>query len=406
MLIPLLSLLAHYVRLLFFFTILIIFQARADNTLTGDSKCVSLMCISATVNQSTVEYALQSTGSSTLGWMAMGFGDIMANSPMVIMWPNSDSSITLSQRSASGEVMPTVVSNPPRVATVSTALSTTSGTNPTLVFTIAANSDTQQNVIWAFGTTAPSSSAVDATLEQHKDSGTFTLDLTKTTTTSSNSTTITPSSSGTGSSGTSSSATSLTSVQKMIVAHGILSALGFLLFLPTGVLVARYTRTLTTTWFVAHWVVQLLIAGPIIITGAALGFRAVAITGGVHLQDNHMKWGLAIFVLYFAQAAFGAAIHWFKPRNFTGRPLQNYLHAVIGLLTIALAFYQTRTGYRTEWPLLVGLGNISNAVSIVWYVWVVLLAVLYLVGLSLLPRQFRQEGGAKSWSQEDMRRET
>lgn len=50
----------------------------------------------------------------------------MANSQMVIMWPNSDSSITLSQREASAEVMPTVVSNPPRVASLSTALSTVS----------------------------------------------------------------------------------------------------------------------------------------------------------------------------------------------------------------------------------------------------------------------------------------
>ena len=52
-----------------------------------------------------------------------GFGSTMANSPMVIMWPNSDGSITLSQRKTSAEVMPTVVANPPRVATLSTSLS-------------------------------------------------------------------------------------------------------------------------------------------------------------------------------------------------------------------------------------------------------------------------------------------
>lgn len=79
---------------------------------------------------------------------------------------------------------------------------------------------------------------------------------------------------------------------------------------------------------------------------------------------------MAIFVLYFVQAASGAAVHYFKPRNSTGRPLQNYLHAVGGLLIIALAFYQVRTGFRTEWPLKAGLGNIPNAVNIVWYVWV------------------------------------
>jgi hypothetical protein len=62
------------------------------------------------------------------GWLIVffahrGFGNTMANSPMVIMWPNSDGTITLSQRLASSEVMPTVVSSPPRVATLSTSLS-------------------------------------------------------------------------------------------------------------------------------------------------------------------------------------------------------------------------------------------------------------------------------------------
>jgi len=43
----------------------------------------------------------------------------MADTPMVIMWPNSDGNITLSQRSAPSEVMPTVDKNPPRVASLS-----------------------------------------------------------------------------------------------------------------------------------------------------------------------------------------------------------------------------------------------------------------------------------------------
>jgi hypothetical protein len=41
----------------------------------------------------------------------------MTDSAMVIMWPNRDGSVTLSQRAAAGHVQPTVVQNPPRVAT-------------------------------------------------------------------------------------------------------------------------------------------------------------------------------------------------------------------------------------------------------------------------------------------------
>jgi hypothetical protein len=56
----------------------------------------------------------------------------MANTPMVIMWPNADGTITLSQRRTPAEVMPVVDSNPPRVASTLAALSDVS--NPTRFF--------------------------------------------------------------------------------------------------------------------------------------------------------------------------------------------------------------------------------------------------------------------------------
>jgi hypothetical protein len=51
-----------------------------------------------------------------------GFGQWMANSPMVIMWANADGTVTLSQRTAPREVMPTLDPNPSRVATLSNTL--------------------------------------------------------------------------------------------------------------------------------------------------------------------------------------------------------------------------------------------------------------------------------------------
>jgi len=112
----------------------------------------------------------------------------------------------------------------------------------------------------------------------------------------------------------------------------------------------------------------------------------------LHLNDVHKKWGVAIFVLYFAQGALGFIIHKLKPKNSLRRPLQNYLHAIVGLLIIGLAFYQVKSGFDTEWTLKTGR-KIPGAVRVVWYVWVVLLPVLYFAGLALLPRQFKQERG-------------
>lgn len=84
---------------------------------------------------------------------------------------------------------------------------------------------------------------------------------------------------------------------------------------------------------------------------------------------------MAIFVLYFAQIALGGFIHYFKSNKSTShlrkRPLQNYLHAVLGLLIIAFAFYQVRTGYRDEWTKETGRPALPKGVNIVWIVWVV-----------------------------------
>lgn len=187
----------------------------------------------------------------------------MANSPMVIMWTNSDGSITLSQRSASGEVMPTVVSSPPRVATQQPSLSSASGTNPKLAYTIAANSDTSQTIIWAYSSTNPSSSSVDASLVQHIDSGTMKLDLTNTLTLSSRDPTNPISTLNSGGTQTSTPGSStgsfslpLQPYQRRIVAHALLCVVGFLGLLPAGALLARYLRTYSTSWFKAHWIIQ------------------------------------------------------------------------------------------------------------------------------------------------------
>ena len=47
-----------------------------------------------------------------------GFGTQMSDAKMILMWPNLDQSVSLSQRTAPGEVEPSPDSNPPRNATL------------------------------------------------------------------------------------------------------------------------------------------------------------------------------------------------------------------------------------------------------------------------------------------------
>ncbi|KAJ7646591.1 hypothetical protein FB45DRAFT_890842 [Roridomyces roridus] len=362
--------------------------ARRD--LTGDAKCSGV-------------HTLSSTGARPTGWMAVGFGTQMRNTPMVIMWANSDGSITLSQRKAPGETMPKLDSDPPRVATLQTALSATTD-NPSFVFTIPANDDTNQKLIYAFGGTNPGSADPEATLIMHINYGFATLDLTKPV--DAPETTTTPTASGPSATATSKPSRPVipiddptddipyTPYQRKIIAHAVLCSLGFALLLPAGALLARYLRTFTPVWYTGHWIAQFAVAGPAILAGVALGFNASAQTGAVYM-NTHKRTGITLFVLYLFQCFLGAFIHYVKPKNSSRRPAQNYAHAILGLIILAVALAQVRSGYHTEWPGYTGLGDAPGWVNALWIVWVIALPLLYAAGLSLLPKQHAQEAAQR-----------
>ncbi|KAJ4479088.1 hypothetical protein J3R30DRAFT_3288932 [Lentinula aciculospora] len=316
---------------------------------------------------------LSGTGQMTPGWMGVGFGSQMANSPIVILWSNSDGSITLSQRQAPSEVMPTVVTNPPR---------TTSGNIPQFVFSIPSTNSTTVPTIWAFGPQNPGSSSTNAALQIHEETGITSFDLSKDFTS------------------IASSSSALMPFQRLVIAHAIMLTIGFLLLLPIGAPLARYMRRFTPIWFKGHWIVQFAVSGPIIVIGIALGIQAVVESGAQHLNDEHNKWGIALFILYLLQCSLGAFIHWVKFKHILGRPPQNYIHALLGLFIIGAALYQVRTRYKTEWSK-IGRGPLMAGTDYIWYIWVVMLPLLYTLGLSFLPKQFNQENRNKNKKEKD-----
>jgi cytochrome b561 len=366
-------------------------QASQGNSIFGDTQCSQTMCVAATVNGTQTTYVLSGLGSSKFGWMGMGFGSQMSNTPMVIMWMNNGRAI-LSQRSAPSEVMPTVVSSPPRIATLLDSETKISTTTPSLAYTIPSNSDTKQSIIFAYGTTDPNSASPDATLIQHLDYGILSLDLTKVLSTSS---TGSGSSSGSPAVPSGVSDTKFTAplqpYQKTIIAHAVLVTAGFLFILPAGALLARYARTFTNTWFKGHWILQFGVAAPLICIGVILGVVAVSQAKANHFDDNHKRWGIALLVLYLVQCGLGAFIHFVKKADRKRRPPQNYVHAVFGIAIIGLSLYQVHSGFDTEWPLTTGRDPVPKYVKYIFYIWAVLLPVAYAVGLSFLPKQYRQE---------------
>jgi hypothetical protein len=81
-------------------------------------------------------------------------------------------------------------------------------------------------------------------------------------------------------------------------------------------------------------------------------------------------WGATLVILYILQASLGAVIHWIKPKRGTGRPPQNYAHAIFGLLIIALALYQVYLGYKIEWPKTTGRGSLPGVFDVIYWGWV------------------------------------
>ncbi|KAJ8509441.1 hypothetical protein ONZ45_g8384 [Pleurotus djamor] len=181
--------------------------------------------------------------------------------------------------------------------------------------------------------------------------------------------------------------------EKKAIPHAILCTIGFLIILPIGSLVARYLRTFTHNWFWFHAIWQFLVGGPIIFAGWALGRETTNLLQEPHYNDPHKKTGLALLILYILQLTLGAVIHWYKPTVFFKgvRPPQNYLHAVLGLIILALAAYQVHYGLNTEWLLTGNFHAVPQSAKNAWEALIILFWILYPLGLFLLPRQFTQE---------------
>ncbi|KAJ6583005.1 hypothetical protein DFH09DRAFT_1245911 [Mycena vulgaris] len=185
----------------------------------------------------------------------------------------------------------------------------------------------------------------------------------------------------------------LNSIEIMARNHAILCTVGFLILLPLGVLLARYARTFSRRWFWGHAVMQLVISGPVIFAGWAMGHDLSVKLLMEDYNDPHQKIGIALLAMYVTQLLLGAFIHYVKmPALFAGhRPPQNYLHVILGLAILGLAAYQVHYGLTIEWFFTGGLHSVPNSAMHAWLALIIVFWALYFLGMGLLPRQFSSE---------------
>ncbi|CAE6485187.1 unnamed protein product [Rhizoctonia solani] len=166
-------------------TILLILAAAEYATAAiGGTFCSTpkLMCVTATQVGSNTIYNLSTTVSrENFGWMAVGFGDRMVGTPAVVVWPNSDDTITLAQRKATvAHASPPIDPAPPRTATLREDLSTLTGTPSSVVFSMPSSGNATETMVFAFGTSNPRSKDPGALLIRHVWVYHYTMDLTQT----------------------------------------------------------------------------------------------------------------------------------------------------------------------------------------------------------------------------------
>lgn len=390
--------------------------------LKGDSKCSRAICVNATVSNDIVTYEMTLIRDPPiLGWMAIGFGKSMAHTHMVIMWKSDDDTTILSQRYAAGYREPAPVEVPLEgvASIVNPMITSWHPTNSsTLAFQIPLNKMTGAGVerlIWAYSPTRPKSSDPSSHIEFHRANGHFTLDLSKELPSDevSSPTQAKPIPSPTQDSSPSPTQGNdkprpssgehdtiiilpfgpYTKREKVLIVHAFFMSFGFLVLLPAGSLIGRWGRTFTPVWFKAHQFSNLFLALPVITLGCVLGLMAVIQHESDHFSNAHEICGVVLVGLYYAQIFLGRYIH--RRREKATVPLKphpplNIAHVVLGLAIIALAFFQIRSGLDA-WEVTTGRPVLASWCRKLWVLWIVVLPLAYLSGLSLLQRQFRQE---------------
>lgn len=373
----------------------------------ADSFCGPDFCVTGiyTPSQQSINYTMVIAGTSFQGWRAIGTGNQMAGSNMLITWMASGQPV-LSHRSASGENQPqTTLATGAYTENTDVSRVATAGNMTVASWTFGGITSAPGNgYIWALNpTTAPTTNDVTSTIRKHSDYGFSSLDFTKAYTGQAPSTppgvtallgyggvggsTTSSSASGGGGGGGGKMMRELNAKNNIIIAHMVFMLLTWLILVPAAILVARWGRTFFT-WFPVHRGIQ-LVSFTTLFIGFFLGVGATSRLGAPSLGSTHQKLGLAIFLITIFQVALGQVGHVVRRKN--GMRIQNYFHAAIGCILFGLAIWNIHEGFDLwQW-------GVPNYASYIVYAWAAFLFLLYVAGFALLPREMRQnrEGGAR-----------
>ncbi|KAN0064211.1 hypothetical protein ACQY0O_003378 [Thecaphora frezii] len=365
--------------------------AQASSGLTADTACNKYFCLNAIydASQGRVNYTMYTqSGVQPTGWYAMGTGNRMAGSDMMISWVSSQGAPIMSQRTTTaGHAPPTTqitaqaASTIPKDTYSNSSLTSWSWSSP-----VSSSSFTPSNktsYIWAANPSNNPGDSSSSSLRQHSDFGTLSLNLDKAYTPSSSQSAASSSSSAGSSSGAAMSSSTSgggSSSTRLIVVHLVFMILAWLVVSPLAVLIGRWGRTTLKAWYPYHQYLQLFTIAFTVIGFSVIVSKVQSDFGGDHFSDTHGKVGLAVFILAICQAALGAVGHTTKRFHPT-----RIVHVVVGLTTSILAIYNLGTGFEKY-----SYNTAAASKYIVWGIGFGGFGLAYVAGLTMLPRDLRQ----------------
>ncbi|RPA97864.1 CBD9-like protein [Choiromyces venosus 120613-1] len=291
---------------------------------------------------------LQIQGPTSAGWAATGIGSAMKGALIFIIYQDGSGNVTVSPRLGKGEFEPKYES------TINFELLDGSGVSGGLMTANIKCSNCRswaggsldvtsksQNFIWAIGDQKVTSKSQTQSLDQHVQNGFYGLDLTKATggdlqnpfvslSLANGTTSGTAAPGATGSSSSSGSDNNI-AADKVLIAHGVIMGVVFVLCFPFGAALIRLLNNRIPNAFALHRGVQIL-NFILAVVGAGLGVWRSEMTES-HYETFHQYFGSIIIILLLLQAPLGQ-LHHGKYLKTQKRSVWSYAHIWLGRSTI------------------------------------------------------------------------
>lgn len=316
-------------------------------------------CASINLPSSTTDTFFQITSSTSHGWTGIGVGTGMAGAMIFVVYPSKDgTNVTVSPRVAEGHFEPAV--NPDFKVTI-LAGSGISGDKMTVNFRCANcrswsggkldTSSTEQPFIWATGEAKGSimSDSPNEQITQHSSNGFFVLDIKNalggdgTLNPFVNNIKTIQLSSSQSSAGGSSYTPPVSKTNRIIIAHGVIMSITWVILFPLGAAFIRLLNNRLPNPLALHRGLQ----------GANTVLAIIGLVLGVSIGDEyvnnyasfHKFLGITVVVLLFIQGGLGQLHHSVYLK--TGKRSQwSYAHIWFGRTVISLGIINGGFGLK------------------------------------------------------------